>query len=82
MLYTSLTWPDPFRAAAYRLEIISTALQGTYNFQSISGCAERVWPRETSSIESSNSARNLFRYNVTQGEQCGARCQCSQCCTI
>jgi len=24
----SLAWPDPFRAAAYRLEIISAALQG------------------------------------------------------
>jgi len=25
----SLTWPDPFRAAAYQLEIISAALQGS-----------------------------------------------------
>ena len=25
----SLAWPDPFRAAAYRLEIISAALQGS-----------------------------------------------------
>ena len=25
----SLVWPDPFRAAAYRLEIISAALQGS-----------------------------------------------------
>ena len=27
--HTSLAWPDPFRAAAYRLEIISAALQGS-----------------------------------------------------
>ena len=26
---TSLAWPDLFRAAAYRLEIISAALQGS-----------------------------------------------------
>ena len=26
---TSLAWPDPFRAAAYRFEIISAALQGS-----------------------------------------------------
>jgi len=25
----SLAWPDPFRTATYRLEIISTALQGS-----------------------------------------------------
>ena len=25
----SLAWPDPFRAAAYRFEIISAALQGS-----------------------------------------------------
>ena len=25
--FLSLAWPDPFRAAAYRLEIISAALQ-------------------------------------------------------
>jgi len=30
----SLAWPDPFRAGAYGLEIISAR-------------AERVWPRET-----------------------------------
>ena len=27
--FPSLAWPDPFRAAAYRLEIISAALQGS-----------------------------------------------------
>jgi len=26
---SSLAWPDPFRAGAYRLEIISAALQGS-----------------------------------------------------
>ena len=29
LIITSLAWPDPFRAAAYRLEIISAALQGS-----------------------------------------------------
>ena len=29
LVLTSLAWPDPFRAAAYRLEIISAALQGS-----------------------------------------------------
>jgi len=29
MVFTSLAWPDPFCAAAYRLEIISAALQGS-----------------------------------------------------
>ena len=34
--------------AAYRPEIISAANKHrAYNFRSISGCAERVWPRET-----------------------------------
>ena len=28
-MLTSLTWPDPFRATAYRLEIISAPLQGS-----------------------------------------------------
>ena len=28
-VHTSLAWPDLFRAAAYRLEIISAALQGS-----------------------------------------------------
>ena len=38
----SLALPDPLRTGAYRLEIISA-----YNLQSISGCAKRVWQRET-----------------------------------
>ena len=29
MVSTSLAWPDPFRAAAYRSEIISAELQGS-----------------------------------------------------
>ena len=29
LVHISLAWPDPFRATAYRLEIISAALQGS-----------------------------------------------------
>ena len=42
-LTPSLAWPDPFCAAAYRLEIISGALQGSgvvrerKNFQQVIG---------------------------------------------
>ena len=31
----SLAWPDPFRPGAYRLEIISTGLQGSGTVHSI-----------------------------------------------
>ena len=47
-LSSSLAWPDPLGAGAYQLEIISAAWRGAYNLQSISACAKRIWPRETS----------------------------------
>jgi len=58
----SLAWPDPFRAATYRLEIISAALQ------SISGCAERVWPRET--IDGLRAKAWHFYYITKKSREC------------
>ena len=64
MANRSLAWPDPFLAGAYRLNIISATLQGAYNLQSISDCAERVWPRETRRIVGLPIDQSIIRTHI------------------